>query len=179
MKIIETERLILRTWEEGDEAIYYQINQDPKVIEFLLGPLTHERVKAFSKSCNYEIEESGYGLFAAEIKETGEMIGFIGLTKVPFESHFTPAIEVGWRLGSNYWGNGYASEGARACLAFAFEELSMSEIVSFTASKNQRSYRVMERIGMKRDMEGDFYHPKLPITHPLAKHILCRISKEG
>ena len=106
-------------------------------------------------------------------------IGFIGLSIPQFEAHFTPCVEIGWRLARAEWGKGYASEGARAALAFGFERLGLAEIVSFTAVSNLRSRRVMERIGMQRRAAEDFDHPNLPEGHPLRRHVLYRIAREA
>lgn len=171
MKVIETERLILRTWKEEDVQKYYEINLDEKVIEFLLGSLTIEQSKAFIEGANKQFEERGYTLFAAELKETGELLGFIGLNYTDFKSEFTPCVEIGWRLSSKCWGQGLAPEGAIACLKFAFEECKLGEIISFTFVGNENSVRVMEKIGMNRVVGGDFAHPKLPLDHRLSKHI--------
>lgn len=176
MKIIETDRLILRTWKNADRDAYFHINKDPKVIEFLRGSLTIEEISNFITAANTHQDEHGYTLWAAELKDTGEMIGFIGLNYTTFVSYFTPAIEVGWRLGSQYWGYGYATEGAKAALEFGFKNCGLEEIVSFTVPANIRSIKVMERIGMNRDVNGDFAHPKLTADHPLSKHVLYRIT---
>lgn len=179
MKVIETDRLILRTWKKEDVEPYYQINQDPKVIEFLRGPLTIEQCRDFTVAANRHQDELGYTLWAAELKENGALIGFIGLNDHDFFAAsnlpFTPHIEVGWRLGSQYWGRGYATEGAMASLEYGFNTVGLPEIISFTVPQNLRSIRVMERIGMKRDIQGDFQHPKLEPNHRLSKHVLYRI----
>jgi RimJ/RimL family protein N-acetyltransferase len=172
--IIETERLILRTWRKEDAEAYFQINQDPKVIEFLRGPLTMEQVNDFIPVVN----SHGDTLWAACLKETGELMGFIGLNYTDWESNFTPAVEVSWRLGSQFWGKGYATEGAKASLNYGFKKCALKKIVSFTVPANVRSFRVMEKIGLKRDMNGDFAHPKLPADHPLSQHILYRLSED-
>ena len=177
MNVIDTERLILRTWQKKDAFDYFQINQDEKVIEFLRGPLTQSQVKDFMEHSNKQLEERGYTLWAVELKATGELIGFVGLNYTDWPAHFTPAVEIGWRLGSQYWGKGYAREAAAAVLNFGFEQCDLKEIVSFTVPANVRSIRVMENIGMKRDLSGDFAHPKLPTDHPLSLHVLYRISK--
>jgi len=177
MKVIETDRLILRTWKEEDIDKYYQINQDPKVIEFLLGPYTIERVKNFIILRNEQFELLGYTLWAVEEKSSGELMGFIGLDTMEWEAPFTPCVEIGWRLGSQYWGKGYAAEGAKAVLEYGFDVVGLDEIVSITVPQNIRSIRVMERIGMKRDLNGDFAHPLLPKDHPLSKHVLYRVRK--
>lgn len=104
-------------------------------------------------------------------------IGFIGLAKPTFEAHFTPAVEVGWRLAHEYWGHGYATEGALASIQHGFEGLGLPEIVSFTAVQNCRSRAVMEKIGMHRTAEDDFDHPKLPANHKLRRHVLYRLNR--
>lgn len=174
--IIETARLILRTWEKEDAEAYFQINQDPKVIEFLRGPLSMDQVNEFIPAVNKHHEKHGYTLWAVELKQTGELMGFIGLNYIDWESHFTPAVEIAWRLGSQYWGKGYATEGAKASLEYGFKKCHLKEIVSFTAPVNVRSSRVMEKIGLKRDMKGDFAHPKLLASHPLSQQILYRLT---
>ena len=174
--IIETARLILRTWKNEDAHAYYHINQETKVTEFLLGPLTMEQVNNFIFAANNHQEKHGYTLWAVELKETGQLIGFIGLNYTDWKSPFTPAVEVGWRLGFQYWGKGYATEGAQAALDYGFKRCSLKEIVSFTVPANLRSIRVMEKIGLKRDVNGDFAHPKLPADHHLSHHILYRLK---
>jgi RimJ/RimL family protein N-acetyltransferase len=177
--IIETERLILRTWKKEDADAYFQINQDPKVIELLGGPLTMKDVNDFIPAVNNHHNKHGYTLWATELKETGELIGFIGLNYTDWAAHFTPTVEVGWRLGSQYWSKGYATEGAKAALDYGFRKCGLKEIVSFTVPANIRSIRVMQKLGLKRDLNGDFAHPKLPTDHPLSQHILYRLTKEN
>lgn len=177
MKVIETDRLILRTWKKEDADAYWRINQDPKVIEFLLGSMTKEQVELFMQNCNKGFEERQFCLFAVELKASNEMIGFIGLSIPQWDAPFMPAVEVGWRLGSQYWGKGYATEGAKAVLDYGFHTIGLTEIVSFTTASNLPSIRVMQKIGMKRDIKDDFAHPKLALQHPLSKHVLYRIQK--
>jgi len=177
MKVIETERLNLRTWKADDVVEYYRINQDPKVIEFLRGPLTKQEVVEFIALQNQQFEQLQFTLWATEEKSTGKLIGFIGLNSPKWESHFTPCVEIGWRLGSEYWGKGYATEGAKAALQYGFETVGLKEIVSFTVSDNTRSICVMEKLGMMRDFNGDFAHPCLDVNHKLSKHILYKIQK--
>jgi RimJ/RimL family protein N-acetyltransferase len=170
--IIETERLILRTWKAEDAEPYFHINQDPKVIEFLRGPLSMEQVNDFISAANRHQEALGYTLWAACLKESDELIGFIGLNY----TDFFEKVEVGWRLGSQFWGKGYATEGAKASLDYGFKHCGLKEIISFTVPANLRSIRVMEKIGLRRDINGDFAHPKLALDHPLSKHILYRVA---
>jgi RimJ/RimL family protein N-acetyltransferase len=118
-----------------------------------------------------------FGLYAVELKNTGEMIGFLGLMIPPFEVHFTPAIEIGWRLSSTHWNQGYATEGAKAVLHYAITFLNLPEVVSFTAVNNLASRRVMEKIGLQHNTKDDFDHPKLEQNSPLRRHVLYRLSR--
>lgn len=179
MNIIETERLVLRTWRDNDADEYYRINEDPKVIEFLCGSLTMQQVRDFIAFMNQQFDKIGYTLWAAEEKSSRKLIGFIGLDPLKWEAPFGPCVEIGWRLGSEYWDRGYATEGAKAALEYGFNKCGLMEIVSFTVPANVRSIRVMEKIGMQRDVNGDFAHPKLPKDHKLSKHVLYRIQKEA
>jgi ribosomal-protein-alanine N-acetyltransferase len=124
-------------------------------------------------------EANGFGLWAVEVRATGEFVGFTGLDVPGFEAHFTPTVEVGWRLARSAWGNGYATEAARGALAFGFEEVGLKEIVSFTTPSNRRSRAVMERLGMSHDPPDDFDHPNLPPGHPQRPHVLYRLGLRG
>ena len=177
MIIINTKRLLLRTWRPEDVRPYWLINQDQKVLEFLPGPLSLEQIETFIDGANRQQELKGYCLWAVELKETGALLGFVGLQYIDYEARFTPAVEIGWRLCSAYWGSGYASEGALAALEYGFNECGLKKVVSFTVPANLRSQRVMQKIGMQRDFGGNFAHPKLPTDHPLSQHILYRITK--
>lgn len=174
MNIIETERLWLRAWEDKDVAVFADINQDPKVCEFLPGPVSLNETVEWIGRINRHIRKHGYGLWAATLKDTGDVIGYVGLNVPSLKAHFTPCVEIGWRLSSEQWGKGYATEAAREVLRQGFERLGLKEIVSFTVPANLRSIRVMEKIGMTRDPQEDFLHPNLPANHPLAKHVLYR-----
>ena len=114
-----------------------------------------------------------------EIKETGEFLGFVGLNVPSYAAPlpFEPCVEIGWRLKRTAWGKGYAGEAAREWLRFGFETIGLEEIVAFTIPDNLPSQRVMEKIGMTRDKDGDFLHPSLPADHPIAKHVLYRLKK--
>ena len=175
--VIETERLILRTWKESDAEAYFAINQDPKVLEFLPGPLSMDVVKQFIADKNQCFVDHRYTLWAVEEKMTGAMIGFIGFSSPAWKAHFTPCIEIGWRLGSQYWGKGYATEGAKAVLEYGFRQFDWDQILSFTVPDNSRSIRVMEKIGLKRDMNADFAHPALSLDHRLSEHVLYRVNR--
>jgi RimJ/RimL family protein N-acetyltransferase len=124
-------------------------------------------------------ESEGFGLWAVEVLESDEFVGFAGLAVPSFEAHFTPAVEVGWRLARYSWGNGYATEAGRAALAFGFRQVGLEEIVSFTSVRNVRSRAVMERLGMPRDPADDFEHPLLSADDPLRPHVLHRLSRSA
>lgn len=178
MKILETDRLILRTWDDDDLRQMLAINQDPKVMEYFPSLQDLEMTKKFIEKVNAHFENHGYSFYATVRKDTNEFIGFIGLLIADFESHFTPATEIGWRLSSNHWGKGFATEGAKAVLDYAFRELKISEIVSFTVPQNKASRRVMEKIGLRRSPQNDFNHPKLAKDSTLCKHVLYRLLKD-
>lgn len=174
---MNTKRLTLRPWNETDREAFILINQDPLVMEHMPSLLSAAETDAFIARIQDHFREHGFGLWAVEVKESGECIGYIGLSAPSFTAHFTPCVEIGWRLSSKHWGKGYATEGAKAVLEHAFKNLGLSEIVSFTVPANVRSIRVMEKIGMQRDFDGDFAHPKLPAEHRLSNHVLYRIKR--
>jgi len=174
--MLSTDRLILREWRQEDLAPFSQLNADEDVMRFFPSTLPREKTKAFVERASKHISDYGFGLWAAELKETGEFIGFIGMHNVRDELPFCPAIEIGWRLGKAFWGKGLAPEGARAVLAYAFSHAGLKEVVSFTATVNTPSCRVMEKIGMMRDYDGDFEHPIIPKGHKLRPHVLFRMK---
>lgn len=174
--MIQTERLILRQWKESDFPLFAQLNSDPEVMEFFPSTLSEEESTAFALRIQAFIEENGWGLWAVSCPGVSDFIGFVGLWPVSFEAHFTPAVEIGWRLDKAYWGKGYATEAATKVLEFAFSQLQLEEVVSLTAKQNVRSMKVMDRIGMKRNPRDDFFHPKLEKGHRLANHVLYRMS---
>jgi len=177
MRILETERLFLRTFQEEDVESLIAINQDKNVMQFFPGRPTREETIAFIDKIISHQEEKNFSLYAAEIKKTGEMIGFVGLFTAIFESHFTPAIEIGWRLSSKHWNQGYATEAAKAVLDYAFKILNLDEVVSFTSALNKPSIRVMQKIGLHTSSEDDFDNPNVPVGSPLVKHILYRLKR--
>lgn len=174
---IRTERLHLRRWTDADRGPFAAMNADPRVMEHFPAVLSREESDALAARIEAHFERHGYGLWAVGIEGVAPFAGFIGLSVPRFEAHFTPCVEVGWRLASEHWGRGYATEGARAAVAFGFGVLGLDEVVSFTAAGNLRSRRVMEKIGMVRDPGGDFDHPALPAGHRLSRHVLYRISR--
>lgn len=180
---VRTERLVLRRWREDDLVPFAALNADPVVMEFLPARLTQAESDAMVARIEATFDERAFGLWAVEVAEAGPaagtFAGFVGLWPTSFDAHFTPAVEVGWRLARAHWGRGYATEAARAALADGFGRLALAEIVSFTAIVNQRSQRVMARLGMARDPAGDFDHPRLPPGHRLRRHVLYRIAAPG
>ena len=176
---IKTERLLLRRWRDTDRDAFAAICADRRVMEFFPSIQTREQSDAVIDRLNSHIDRYGFGFWALEERESGAFLGFTGLSNVGFDAHFAPAVEIGWRLAHRFWGNGYASEAARASLAWGFGTLQLAQIVSFAALANMRSRRVMERIGMTRDPGGDFDMPKLPEGHALRRHVLYRMSAKG
>lgn len=174
IQYIETRRLILRSWQEEDIPHLARMNGDDKVMEYFLKKLSYEETIALYNQIQEEFMASGFGTYAVEEKDTGAFIGFVGLRHVTFEVDFAPAIEILWRLLPEFWGKGYATEAARACLNYAKDKLKLKEIVSFTSLPNKRSEHVMQKIGMTRIKE--FGHPLVEPNHPLYRHILYKID---
>ncbi len=177
MSPLETPRLTLRPWRDADVEPFVAMFADPRVMEFLPAAPDRAGIEAIAGRIRAHFAEHGFGWWAAEQKVSGDFIGFIGLSRVTFAAHFTPAIEVGWRLASAHWGQGYATEGAKAALDFGFARLGLPEIVSFTVPANRRSWRVMQRIGMTHDPADDFDHPRLAEGDPRRRHVLHRMSR--
>ena len=178
MSELSTPRLWLRQWRPSDLPPFAAMNADPPVMEFLPGCLSPAESDLLARRCESEIARQGWGLWAAELRESGAFIGFVGLSVPSFEAAFTPCVEIGWRLERASWGKGLATEAGRECLRFAFESLVLEEVVSFTVPLNRRSRAVMERLGMSRDAAGDFDHPRIPAGHPLRRHVLYRLGRE-
>ncbi len=174
---LRTERLLLRRWQPEDRAPFAALNADVRVVEHLPGPLSRADSDAVAARIETHFAQRGFGLWAVEVVGAAPFIGFIGLAVPRFEAAFTPCVEIGWRLAAEYWGRGYATEGARAALQFGFEQVGLDEIVSFTVPDNVRSRRVMEKIGLKHDPADDFDHPVLPEGHRLRRHVLYRLSR--
>lgn len=173
MERLTTERLILRPWRPSDLEPFAALNADPRVMEFYPATLSRSETEAMLRKLEQRAQH-GVCKWAVELKETHAFIGSIGLNVPDYQLPFSPCVEVGWRLAFDYWGNGYAQEGARAALAFGFEELKLAEIVAFTSVINVRSRKVMERIDMIYDAQGDFDHPHVPEGHRLRRHVLHR-----
>jgi RimJ/RimL family protein N-acetyltransferase len=175
---LHTERLILRRWKDQDGDDFAALNSDPVVMEHFPGVLTREESDQLIRHMELHFEEFGFGLWAVEIRWAEKLIGFAGLAVPTFNTHFTPAVEVGWRLTRDEWGNGYATEAARAAIGFGFEHARIEEILSWTVPANERSQRVMARLGMKRTPELDFDHPRFLEDERLRRHIVYRLTRE-
>jgi RimJ/RimL family protein N-acetyltransferase len=168
---------MLRRWRAEDRIGFAKLNADPRVMEFFPGLMTREESDARADRIEAHFQEHGYGLWAVEIPGSAAFVGFIGLIVQRFQAHFTPAVEIGWRLHADHWNRGYATEGARAVLEFGFNLLNLEEIVSSTVPANLRSRRVMEKIGMTHSPKDDFDHPLLTEGHPLRRHVLYRLAR--
>jgi RimJ/RimL family protein N-acetyltransferase len=174
---LTTARLQLRVWRDTDLEPFAALNADVRVMEHYPQLLSPAESDAFAKHAWTRLVERGFGLWAVEVLGAAPFIGYVGLSEPSFQAPFTPCIEIGWRLAYEYWGHGYATEAAAAALRYGFGALALAEVVSFTSVGNQRSRRVMERIGMHRRPSEDFDHPNLPEGHPLRRHVLYRLPK--
>lgn len=172
---LETDRLILRHWLESDRPVFAAMNADPKVMEFFPSKLDRKGSDELVDIINEGFDNNSYGLWAAERKDTGEFIGFIGLHNLSLETDFCPSVEIGWRLASQHWNQGFATEGAMKALEAGLSDFQLNEIVAITAKSNVRSMKVMEKIGMK--YEKDFLHPRLSPDSPIYQHVLYKAIK--
>jgi RimJ/RimL family protein N-acetyltransferase len=173
-----TARLRLRAWTEADREPFAALNADPRVMEFFPSVLTRKQSDATMERIRAHFDRHGFGLWALDVPGVTEFAGFVGLAVPGFEAPFTPCVEIGWRLASSYWGCGYATEGARAALAFGFRSIGLDEIVSLTVPANVRSRRVMVKLGMRYEFADDFDHPLVPEKHPLRRHVLYRLTRQ-
>ncbi len=171
-----TPRLRLRRWRDADREPFAAMNADPEVMEFFPALQSRAASDASIDAWQAQFETQGWSNWAAELAASGEFIGFVGLSVPRRTLPCSPCVEIGWRLARPFWGQGLASEGARATLGAGFERIGLAEIVSFTALANRRSRAVMERIGM-RNAHQDFEHPGVPEGHALRLHCLYRIDR--
>lgn len=171
---LRTERLLLRGWRDEDRGPFAALNADPEVMAHFPATLDRGESDALADRIAARMTASGYGLWAVEVPGVAPFVGWVGLAPIPFEAHFTPALEVGWRLARAHWGAGYATEAARAAVEFAFTDLGVDEVVSITVPANHRSRAVMQRIGLSHDPADDFDHPGFGPGHPLRRHVLYR-----
>jgi RimJ/RimL family protein N-acetyltransferase len=173
---IRTERLVLRRWLPRDRGPFAAMNADPEVMAHFPALLSREASDALVERIEAGFDQHGFGLWAVEVRSAGAFIGFTGLAVPGFEAAFMPAVEIGWRLQRSAWGQGYATEAARAALAVAFDEIGLREVVSFTSTVNERSRAVMHRLGMAHDPADDFDHPRVPPGSTLRRHVLYRLT---
>lgn len=174
---LETERLVLRQWQESDKAIFAEMTADSEVMRYFPSMLTRDESDAGVERLAIGITENGYGFWALEVKATGEFIGFVGVKMLDLDIPKSPFLEIGWRLAKAHWGKGYAPEAAMVSLAFAFTELKQEAVYSITTLNNAPSRRVMEKIGMT-NTGLDFDHPKLEVGSPLQRHCLYQITQD-
>ncbi|MGY0230644.1 GNAT family N-acetyltransferase [Longispora urticae] len=173
---LTTDRLLLRRWRDDDRGPFAALNADPEVMEHFASVQDRATSDAMVDRIEGAFDANGYGLWAVQLRESGEFLGFTGLQPATFAAPFTPAVEVGWRFARHGWGFGYATEAARAALAFGFTEGGLAEIVSMTAWSNERSMAVMRRLGMRRDPAEDFEHPMVPEGSRVRPHVLYRLG---
>ncbi len=176
---LTTPRLLLRPWRDADRVPFAAMSADPEVMEFFPDLLTREESDAFIERARQGFAwTGGWGWFAAQERESGAFAGVAGLAPVRFEAHFTPAVEIGWRLARAAWGRGFATEAASAIVTFAFGELGLDEVVALAVPANTRSLAVMRRLGMTHDPADDFDLPTLPPDSPVRRHVLYRLTAE-
>jgi len=171
---LRTERLLLRSWQEADQAPWAALNADPEVREFFPEVLTAEQSRASAHAFQADLDARGWGWWALEVRETGTFIGMAGLDPVEDDVAFT-GVEAGWRLARSAWGRGYATEAARAVLRYGFETLALPEILAITTATNLRSQAVMRRVGMMYDASLDFDDPAVP-DGPLRRNVVYRVA---
>lgn len=182
---LQTERLYLRQWQASDFAMFAQINADPEVMCYFPKVLSERVSNILATKCQQLIKDKGWGFWAVSLKGSArhdsenkdKFIGMVGLNQAHADMPFAPCVEMAWRLHKDYWGQGYATEAAKAALAFAFETLDLQQVVAFTALINQPSQRLMQKIGMTKAPDN-FYHPLLSPNHRLAEQVLYRITQE-
>jgi RimJ/RimL family protein N-acetyltransferase len=176
---LTTTRLRLRRWHEGDLEAFALINADARVMEFFPKPLSRLESDSLATRIRSQLEEGAFGLWAVEVLGESSFVGFVGLAQPRFQTAFTPCIEIGWRMAYSHWGKGFAFEAAQKVTEYAFHDLQVAELVSFTAFSNMRSQRLMQRLGFTTLHSEDFNHPSLPEGHPLQHHVLYRLSAQS
>ncbi|MFS8038209.1 GNAT family N-acetyltransferase [Xanthobacter sp. AM11] len=175
---LTTPRLLLRPWRAADRDGLWRMQADPRTMEFLLPVPDRAASDAVAERAQAHFARHGFGLWVVEVPGVTDFAGYAGLVHVPYQEHFTPAVEIGWRFDPAFWGRGYATEAARAALGFGFQRLGLAQVVAITVPQNRRSRAVMERLGMVRDAAGDFDLPTTPPGHPLRRQVLYRLRRE-
>jgi RimJ/RimL family protein N-acetyltransferase len=176
---LHTRRCVLRQWKDSDLAAWCAMNADAEVRRWFPSVATEEQARGEAGRCREAIAQRGWGMWALEVPGVFAFAGFVGLNVPHYDAPWVPAVEVGWRLPRAAWGQGLATEAAQAALGFGFVELALREIVAITVPANAPSLRVMTRLGMERDDDGDFDHPKIDAQHPLRRHVLYRLSRDA
>jgi RimJ/RimL family protein N-acetyltransferase len=175
---LRSKRLLLRQWRDDDLDAFAALCVDPAAMQYLL-PMPHRSdADAMAQRIQAHFSQHGFGLWAVELPGICAFMGFVGLVNVPFTAHFTPAVEFAWRLAPAFWGRGYATEAAAQALDDGFTRLAWNEVVAYTVADNKRSWRVMQRLGMTRNADEDFDHPRVPLGHPLCRHVLYRLQRK-
>ena len=175
--VLETERLRLRDWLDSDREPFAELNANPEAMRYFPAPYSREQSDHWVDRASASIKANGFGFWALERKEDLLFLGFVGLNRPAYELPFGPCVEIGWRLHPDHWGRGYATEAGKRVLRYAFEDLDLEEVVSFTGVRNLSSEKVMQRIGMDKDA-NTFLHPKVDPASDLAEHLLYRICRE-
>lgn len=175
---LETDRLILRPWLDMDREPFAAMSTDPEVMAHLLAFPSPAAIDNWITRQQAHLATHGFCLWVVESQATGEFMGAAGLLRVGYDAHFTPAVEVGWRLARRFWGKGHAPEAAGAAIRFGFEHFRIQEVVANTAPINFNSRRVMEKLGMSHDAADDFEHPLMDAENPLRKQVLYRLPRE-
>ncbi len=166
---LKTDRLILRHWRDDDREAFHQVNADPAVMATLGPVMSRAQSDAFMNRIMQHFADHGYGVWCVEFE--CRVLGYTGFM-VPW---FRDGVEIGWRIRSDHWGRGIAPEAAVECLRHGFYDLGFDEVISFTAVTNTNSRRVMDKIGLRHDPDGDFDHPGVPDGSPLKAHVLYRV----
>lgn len=174
---LRTQRLLLRPWRDADREPFALLNSDPVVMQHYPAPLSRAESDATVDRILDHFTRHRFGMWAVEIPGVSDFVGFVGIMVPTWSAHFTPCVEIGWRLAHAHWGQGYATEAAVRCLQFGFDDLRLDEIVALTTPGNMRSRAVMERLGMTRNPADDFDHPRVPADHPLCRHVLYRLPR--
>lgn len=174
----QTSRLKLRQWREDDLPVFSRLNADPLVMKFYPNVLTTEESNTMANKIAELIAINGWGFWAVELIHQKSFIGFVGLNQPVYELPVSPCVEIGWRLASDYWGRGYATEAAEACLDLAFDQLGLNQVFSFASVGNLKSRAVMQRLNML-DTKSNFDHPMIPAKHSLREHVLYMINKRS
>ncbi len=174
--LLQTERLLIRPWQDSDRPAFAEMSADPEAMKYLGGIWDEATSDGFIDRCIAHLSDHGFGVCALEIKQKNTLIGFAGLKKVSFKANFTPAIEIGWRLGKPYWNKGYATEAATEILTYAFHQLGIKEVISYVTPQNKASLKVMHKLGMSSNENENFKHPNMKQDDPMAEMVLYRIK---